>query len=72
VGVADITQRGERVLVRLAEVDVPRLAAVCGLQKYRSRLTLMAGEEPALALKLRKGEDVLESALELVEDLKLS
>ncbi len=71
-GVADITQRGERVLVRLAELDVPRLAAVCGLQKYRSRLTLMAGEEPALALKLRKGEDVLESALELVEDLKLS
>ena len=71
-GVADITQKGERVLLRLGELDVPGLAAVCGMQKYRGRLSLLAGDDPALSLKLRKGEDVLESALELVEDLKLT
>ena len=72
VGVADITQKGDRVLLRLGELDVPALAAVCGLQKYRGRLSLLAGDDPALSLKLRRGEDVLESALELVEDLRLT
>ncbi|MGM9662716.1 MAG: transcription-repair coupling factor [Oscillospiraceae bacterium] len=71
-GVADITQKGDTVLLRLGEVDVQRLAAVCGLAKYRGRLRLLAGEEPGLSLRLKKGEDVLESALALVEDLKLS
>ena len=31
-----------------------------------------AGEDPALTLKLKPGADALESAMELVEDLKLS
>ena len=36
------------------------------------RLTLAAGETPALSLKLKPGEDVLEAARDLVEDLKLA
>ena len=36
------------------------------------RLTLAAGEVPALSLKLKPGEDVLEAARDLVEDLKLA
>ena len=46
--------------------------AVCGLGKYKYRLTLSAGEQPSLTLKLKPGEDVLETALTLVEDLKLA
>ena len=46
--------------------------AVCGLSKYKYRLTLAAGEIPALSLKLKPGEDVLETALTLVEDLRLA
>ena len=46
--------------------------AVCGLGKYKGRLNLAAGDVPALTLKLRPGEDVLEASLQLVEDLKLS
>ena len=34
--------------------------------------TLAAGETPALSLKLKPGADVLESAMALVEDLKLA
>ena len=45
---------------------------MCGLPKYRQRLTLAAGETPAITLKLKPGADVLESATELVEDLKLA
>ena len=43
-----------------------------GHAKYRQRLTLAAGEIPALTLKLKPGEDVLEAARDLVEDLKLA
>ena len=71
-GVEDITQKGAKVVLRLAEIDVTGLGKVCSLAKYRGRLLLMAGETPALSLTLRKGEDVLESSLELVEDLKLA
>ena len=60
------------MVLRLAEIDVTGLGKVCSLAKYRGRLLLMAGETPALSLTLRKGEDVLESSLELVEDLKLA
>ena len=42
------------------------------LAKYKFRLTLAAGEIPMLKLKLKPGADVLETALELVEDLKLA
>ena len=45
---------------------------VCGLAKYKFRLTLSAGETPMLTLKLKPGADVLDTALELVEDLKLA
>ena len=63
---------GAKVMLRLAEVDVAGLAKVCSLAKYRGRLLLMAGEIPTLSLTMKKGEDVLESSLELVEDLKLA
>ena len=33
---------------------------------------LAAGETPALTLRLRPGEDVLESAMVLTEDLRLA
>jgi len=45
---------------------------VCGLAKYKFRLTIAAGEVPALTLKLKPGADVLETAVTLVEDLKLA
>ena len=60
--------RGRKVRYRLFQA----LVAVCGHAKYRQRLTLAAGEIPALTLKLKPGEDVLEAARDLVEDLKLA
>ena len=35
-------------------------------------LTLSAGDSPSLTLRLKPGADVLESATELVEDLRLA
>ena len=46
--------------------------AVCGLRKYQGRLSIAAGEVPALTLKLSPGADVLDTARALAEDLRLA
>ena len=71
-GVCDISQKGGALKLTLGIFRTEALVSVCGLAKYRQRLTLAAGEVPALTLKLRPGEDVLEAARTLVEDLKLA
>ena len=71
-GVSDITQKKDVLKFTLGIFRPEALVAVCGLSKYKFRLTIAAGEVPALNLKLKPGEDVLETALTLVEDLKLA
>ena len=71
-GVSDITQKQDTLRFTLAVFRPEALVQVCGLAKYKFRLTLAAGEIPMLKLKLKPGADVLETALELVEDLKLA
>ena len=71
-GICDISQKGSALRLQLGLFRPEALAAVCGLAKYRRRLTLSAGEKPALTLKLKPGEDVLEAARTLVEDLRLA
>jgi len=71
-GVTDITQKGEKLRLQLGIFRPEALAAVCGLPKYRQVLTLSAGEQPALTLRLRPKSDVLETAAALVDDLRLA
>ena len=71
-GVSDITQKKDALRFTLAVFRPEALVQVCGLTKCKFRLTLSAGETPMLTLKLKPGADVLETALELVEDLKLA
>ena len=71
-GVSDITQKQDTLHFTLAVFHPEALVKVCGLAKYKFRLTLSAGETPMLTLKLKPNADVLETALELVEDLKLA
>lgn len=71
-GVSDISQKGDALRFQLEVFRPEALAAVCSLAKYRRRLVLAAGDTPALTLKLRPGEDVLESAVALTEDLRLA
>jgi hypothetical protein len=51
---------------------VEAVMRVCTAPKNKHRLTLRAGTEPKLALKLRSGEDTLQSALDLIEDLRVN
>ena len=71
-GISDISQKGNVLKFTLSVFRPEALVAVCGQLKYKQRLVLAAGEVPALTLHLKPGSDVLETALELVEDLKLA
>ena len=71
-GVTDISQRGDAVRFTLGVFRPEALVRLCGLAKYRQRLTLSAGETPSLTLRLSKGADVLEVSRTLAEDLRLA
>ena len=72
VGISDISQRGDKLKFTIKNFSVEAIAQVCAMPKYRHRLSLAAGEVPALTLTVRPKEPVLETALKLVEDLQLA
>ena len=67
-GISQIDQKGANLNFYLDLFDLQRVSALCGLEKYRSRLLFSAGERPYLALRLKKGEDALKFGRKLVED----
>ncbi len=71
-GVSDITQRKDVLRFQLAVFRPEAVLYVCGLNKYRQRLALAAGDVPAVTLKLPPKADALEAAMNLVEDLRLA
>jgi transcription-repair coupling factor (superfamily II helicase) len=71
-GISDISQRGEKLRFTIGDFQPEAVVKVCSSPKYRQRLQLAAGETPCLTLALKPKEDVLEAALELVEELSLA
>lgn len=69
IGVSEISQKESVVCFTLADMDLKRLAAVCGMKKYHSRLRVTAGNTPALTLHLQPREDVLQQCRDLVDAL---
>ena len=67
-GISQLDQKGANLNFYLDQFDLQRVSALCGLEKYRSRLLFSAGERPYLALRLKKGEDALKFGRRLVED----
>ena len=67
-GITEISQKGLSLLFYLDGADLRRVSALCGLDKYRSRLLFSAGEKPYLSLRLKKGDDPLKLGRKLVEE----
>ena len=69
-GIRDISQRGDTITFTFGgEMPVEAVMRVCTMGRNKRRLTLSAGTEPRLALRLEKGEEPLKAALELVESI---
>ena len=71
-GITDMTQKGNEITFSFApQADVPAIAAVCGMARYREKLRLRAGEKAKLIYYLQAKQDALSAAGELVEELRL-
>ncbi len=71
-GISDISQKKDILRFQLARFHPEAVVRVCGMKKYRQRLTVAAGEDPALSLKLPPDADALEEAVGLVEELRMA
>ena len=71
-GVVDITQKKDTVRFKFGVFHPQAVVSVISQNKYKLRCALAAGEVPAVTLKLRPGEDVLEASRALAEDLALA
>ena len=67
-GITDIDQKNGSLLLTLSSFDLRQVSALCAGERYKGRLLFSAGEKPYLSLKLKKGEDTLRAARQLVED----
>jgi len=68
VGISEITQKGELLKITMYDPDFAWISDLCSKLEYKGRILLNAGQEPYLTLKLKRGEDVLESAVKFVAD----
>ena len=65
-GITEITQKEGGVMLTLAVMDFPAISAVCAEPAFKSRIFFSAGKAPALTVRLKKGEDALKLAEQLV------
>jgi transcription-repair coupling factor (superfamily II helicase) len=72
MGITEIVQKDNLVRLALPNPDFERVSALCSQEKYRQRLLFAAGEKPYLALRLRRGDDVLRLVSMVVEDFGAS
>ncbi len=68
LGITELAQKEGTLRLSLPKPDFARVAAVCGLEKYKGRLLFNAGEKPYLALRLKKGDNVLKLAGIVLQD----
>ena len=69
LGVAEISQKNDLLRLSLPQPDLRQVSQVCGLEHYRRRLLFSASSKPYLALRLKKGDDVLKLTRQLLRDL---
>jgi transcription-repair coupling factor (superfamily II helicase) len=68
LGITEISQRETLLKFALPQPDLQAVVDLCGMEKYARRLLFSAGEKPHLALRLKKGDDVVKLASLVVDD----
>lgn len=63
--ITDLSQKGAALVFTLADFDLEHIAALAG--QYPGRMLFSPGEPPTLTLKLRRTDDPLRAAAQMVE-----
>jgi len=69
-GIKELTQKGSNLVFALDTFQLQRVSALCAQKRWQGRVLFSAGEQSALTLRLKKGEDPLKFARLLVEDYR--
>lgn len=68
LGFSEIVQKESLIRFSFLTPDLARISTLCSLEKYKKRLVLSAGETAYLALRLKKGDQVLALAQQVIND----
>ena len=67
-GITDIAQKQGQLVFTLARFSLEQFSALCAMDRYQNRLLLTPGEVPRFTFRLKKGEDALRAARQVVDD----
>ncbi len=67
-GISEITQKSGLLKIGMYDPEFSWISDLCAKPEYKGRILLNAGQEPYLTLKIKKGDDVLETANKFVRD----
>ena len=65
-GITEITQKDGAIFLSLATMDFAAISGCCAEAQFKGRIFFSAGKVPMLSVKLKKGEDPLKLATQLV------
>ena len=66
--ITDISQKHGQLVFTLSQFRLEQFSALCGIEAYKNRLLLIPGEVPCFTFRLRKDENPLRAAQNLVGD----
>lgn len=69
-GISEISQKDGKLIFALSDFEMDRISKLYTMPEYKSRIKIEAGANPAMSLKLKSGERVLDTAVKLVRDYK--
>ena len=67
-GITDIAQKQGQLVFTLARFSLEQFSALCAIDRYQNRLLLTPGKVPRFTFRLKKGEDALRAARQVVDD----
>ena len=69
-GISEISQKQGRLIFGIADFQMERVSKLYSMEKYKNLVKIEAGTKPAISLRLRQTDRVLDRALAFVEDYK--
>lgn len=63
-----MAQKQGQLVFTLARFSLEQFSALCAMDRYQNRLLLTPGEVPRFTFRLKKGEDALRAARQVVDD----
>ena len=69
-GITEISQKGGRLLYKLADFDMAVISSLYSMEEYRGKLKVEAGSSPGISLKLSPGADVIRQSVKFIRAYK--